>query len=836
MRRFSIILLVCAALTVFVDEALAEGRRVALVVGVGAYENVPVLPNAVNDATAMGELFRKAGFEVVTARTDLGNLAFKRAIREFEETVTDSDMAIVFYAGHGIEVHNQNYLIPTDAKLAKESDVEDETISLDRIITSLEAAKRLRLVILDACRDNPFASKMRRRVATRGITAGLGKVEPAQPDTLIAYAAKDKSVANDGDGDHSPFTTALLNNLTVPGLDIRIAFGRIRDEVLKTTGYMQEPFLYGSLGGGTVALVPAPAVAGAGSPDEAARNDYTVVERLSKKEAWEAFLSKHSTGLYADLARMQLAKLGVGSGLPVISDASIRSSDAPAPITPTVPKVDVPPVAVEPKPTAAELKAWSKLDGSTDPQAVRAFIARYPSSPLVAAAQRRLEILERLARAQEEALRAEREAARQHEEEEKLRKSAEAEQKRLEKEAALLRAQEEQAKAAELKRQRAEAEAAARHREADERAKAAAELAERKAEAERAKAVEAAQRRKEAEERAQALAAARQKAAEDAAARKREAEEAAKIAAAAKTAREAEERERARVAQEAERQERARVSEAAAREKEAQERAKAAEMEARKKEASERAEALAVARRKAAEEATARKQEEEQAAKLAAAAKAARDAEERERVRQAQEEERQERSKAAEISAREKEAQERAKAAEMERRKAEAQAVSQRNREEKFKAAEAEQKRREAADDIKRRQAAAAAKSAAEEQAKQAAAAKAAAAKQRQDAEQARRVAEEAAENRKKVAEAARRNAERQAAAAAAAAEKRRQAAAQAKEAARNRAAQAAPVRAGVHPPVRARVEAQAAPARPAGGSSYGNAEIGASRLMSRMP
>lgn len=832
MRRFPIVIFVLVALTVFADQALAEGRRVALVVGVGAYDHVPSLPNAVNDATAMGELLRKAGFDVVTARTDLGNLAFKRTIRDFEDAVTDSDIALVYYAGHGIEVHSQNYLIPTDAKLVNERDVEDETISLDRIILSLESAKRLRLVILDACRDNPFASKMRRRVATRGVTAGLAKVEPAQADTLIAYAAKDKAVANDGDGEHSPFTTALLNHLTVPGLDIRIAFGRVRDDVLKATGHMQEPFLYGSLGGTTVALVPAPNVVER-SPEDIAKDDFAAVERVSKKEAWEAFLGKYKTGLYADLARMHLAKLSLNPGGAVISDATVRSSDPAAPIAPTVPKVAVPAVAVEPKPTAAELKAWNKLDGSTDLKAVQAFIARYPSSPLAAAAQRRIDILERLARAQEEALRAEREAARQHEEEMKIRKAAEAEQKRLEKEAALLRLQEEKARAAELERQKAEAQAAIRYRESEERAKAALELAERRAEAERVKAAEAAQRRKDAEERASLLAAERQKAADEAAARKREADEAAKIAAAAKAARDAEDRERIRLTEEAERQERARIAEVAAREKEAQERARAAELEARKKEASERAEAVAAARRKAAEEAALRRREDEEAAKIAATAKAARDAEERERLRLAQEAERQERAKAAESQSREKQARDIAQKAEQERRKAEELAAAQRNREEKIKAVEAERKNREAAAEIERRKAAAAAKVAAEEQARQASAAKAVAARQRQEAEQARQKAEEAAENRKKVAEAARRNAERQAAVAAAAADRRRQAAAAAKEAARNRTAQAAPVRGGVHPPARARVEAQAAPA---GGSSFNNNDIGAARLMSRMP
>ena len=131
------------------------------------------------------------------------------------------------------------------------------------MVSSADGAKRLRLIVLDACRDNPFVKSMRRerKTATRAVSAGLGKVEPTSTDTLIAYAAKAGSTADDGDGLHSPFTTAVLKNLTVPGLDVRLAFGRVRDEVLKTTGSRQEPFVYGALGGGNIALVPAPTVA-----------------------------------------------------------------------------------------------------------------------------------------------------------------------------------------------------------------------------------------------------------------------------------------------------------------------------------------------------------------------------------------------------------------------------------------------------------------------------------------------------------------------------------------------------------------------------------------------
>jgi formylglycine-generating enzyme required for sulfatase activity len=180
----------------------------------------------------------------------------RRAIGDFSDTAADADIAIVYYAGHGIEVDGVNYLIPTDAKLARDFDVEDETISLDRVLRAIDSARRLRLVILDACRDNPFAQSMKR--SSRAIGRGFARVEPTTPDTLVAFAAKAGSTASDGDGANSPFTAALLKHIATPGLDIRIALGQVRDEVMETTRPRQEPFVYGSLGGRVVSIVDAP--------------------------------------------------------------------------------------------------------------------------------------------------------------------------------------------------------------------------------------------------------------------------------------------------------------------------------------------------------------------------------------------------------------------------------------------------------------------------------------------------------------------------------------------------------------------------------------------------
>jgi uncharacterized caspase-like protein len=297
----SVVLMLVAA-----TNALAD-KRVALLLSVSNYQNVTRLANPDNDAAAISAVFKQMGFDVVELRRDLGVSEMRRAVRDFAAVAADSDVAVVYYAGHGIEVNGVNFLIPADAKLQSDFDVEDETVPLDRILQAIGPARRLRLVILDACRDNPFAERMTRSVATRSMGRGLAKIEPATADTLIAFAAKAGAVAGDGDGSHSPFATALLNHLATPGLDLRLTLGRVRDEVLRSTGRRQEPFVYGSLGGDTVALVPLaiPKV----DPDAEARRDYEFAAQIGTKEAWTSFLGVHGSGSYATSARAALDKL-----------------------------------------------------------------------------------------------------------------------------------------------------------------------------------------------------------------------------------------------------------------------------------------------------------------------------------------------------------------------------------------------------------------------------------------------------------------------------------------------------------------------------------------------
>jgi uncharacterized caspase-like protein len=236
----------------------------------------------------------------------------RKALREFGNRSRDADVAVVYYAGHGIELDGTNYLIPVDATLETDADVLDETLSLDRVLFAVEPAKKLRLVILDACRDNPFAKTMKRTIASRAIGRGLAKVEPSSPNTMIAFAAKAGSTASDGDSRNSPFAAALVDHLTKPGLDLRKAFGFVRDDVLKATNNTQEPFVYGSLGGNDVTLVPAAPIATAApwsDQDATTRRDYEFALQVNSKPVWDAFIDKHPSGFYTALAKAQRDKL-----------------------------------------------------------------------------------------------------------------------------------------------------------------------------------------------------------------------------------------------------------------------------------------------------------------------------------------------------------------------------------------------------------------------------------------------------------------------------------------------------------------------------------------------
>jgi hypothetical protein len=229
----------------------AEAKRVALVVGNAEYK-IGGLANPVNDASAVAEAFdKRLRFDSVILRKNLGAEAFRSALLEFAREAAGADIGVVYFAGHGTEVGGKNFLIPVDATLARASALALEAIPLETVLEQLDGVRKLRLVILDACRNNLFQLSGARRSMGRGLV----RVEP-ESNTLVAFAAKEGTTADDGKGRHSPYTAALLTHIATPGLEINLLFRRVRTDVLATTGGSQQPAEYHSLGATEIFLVP----------------------------------------------------------------------------------------------------------------------------------------------------------------------------------------------------------------------------------------------------------------------------------------------------------------------------------------------------------------------------------------------------------------------------------------------------------------------------------------------------------------------------------------------------------------------------------------------------
>jgi uncharacterized caspase-like protein len=224
-------------------------RRVALVIGNSAYTSslVSALPNPRRDAKLVADGLRQAGFET-TELTDLDRISMAKALQSFRAKAASADWALIYFAGHGIEINRVNYLIPVDAKLADSGDVELETFSYETMLNTIGGAKALRIIILDACRNNPFKAQMHQTAALRGnLERGLAAPPETEPGTLVVYSAKEGQAAVDGDGANSPFARAFVNQLKVPGRDVRRLFDFVRDDVLEVTSKRQQAYTYGSL-------------------------------------------------------------------------------------------------------------------------------------------------------------------------------------------------------------------------------------------------------------------------------------------------------------------------------------------------------------------------------------------------------------------------------------------------------------------------------------------------------------------------------------------------------------------------------------------------------------
>lgn len=318
MRRFRFGLKAAAALaglTLACDAALAAPDRVALVIGNGAYVAATPLPNPPNDARVIATALKEIGFDVDSGQ-DLNRSAMEKSLRDFLRKARSAKVALLFYAGHGMQVDGRNYLVPVDAKLTDASDLNFETIKLDELMDSLNDSTRSNIVILDACRDNPLARSFAARLgATRSgaVGAGLAAYSSLSSGTLIAFATAPGQTALDGKGSNSPFTQALAKHIRQPGLEIRQMLTRVRADVAEQTGRRQVPWDNSSLFG-EVFLAGLPANTNAPrlpAPEPVAPDEvhWSVIKDMKVAAVFEEFQTRYPKSARAGEAAAKLNEL-----------------------------------------------------------------------------------------------------------------------------------------------------------------------------------------------------------------------------------------------------------------------------------------------------------------------------------------------------------------------------------------------------------------------------------------------------------------------------------------------------------------------------------------------
>jgi hypothetical protein len=289
------------------------------VIGNSAYKQVPALDNPANDATDLADKLGKIGFEVLRG-LDLDYAGMRDIIRRFGEKMTGADVALMFYAGHGLQVAGKNYLVPVDAKIASQADVDFATIDLDLVLRAMEADNRTNIVFLDACRDNPLAQKLAANMGTRSASVGRGLAQAqAGVGTLIAYSTQPGNVALDGQGRNSPFTSALLKTIDSPGLSLGDVMIAVRNDVLQATNGQQVPWDHSSMTG-QFYFVPPAAGQGASTTNAQATLEiafWNSIKDSKNPQLFDAYLKRYPSGAFADIAKINRDQFKVATARPI---------------------------------------------------------------------------------------------------------------------------------------------------------------------------------------------------------------------------------------------------------------------------------------------------------------------------------------------------------------------------------------------------------------------------------------------------------------------------------------------------------------------------------------
>ena len=375
-----------------VPTAAQTAGRVALVVGNSAYAAIGTLPNPGNDAADMAAALRRLGFEVTTA-LDADRVELNDALRAFTRQSAGADVSLVFYAGHGIEMDGVNYLVPVDARLERDTDVRFEAVELDYVLAATVGAG-LRVVILDACRNNPLARSMRRTGASRSVSRGsFGDLDESLlgDETLVAYAAAAGTTAADGTGRNSPYTSALLAYLEQP-LEIGLLFREVRAQVLEATGGAQRPHEYASL------LEEHYLGAATGRDPRAAELalglDRSTRRRIQQRLASAGFSPGPADGMFGPATRAAIRRWQASRGAEATGYLNTAGAQAlgASPVAGAAagpaggPVVDGSPAAVQ---AQQENLFWQSILDSTDAAEFRAYLEQFPNGVFAGLARRR---------------------------------------------------------------------------------------------------------------------------------------------------------------------------------------------------------------------------------------------------------------------------------------------------------------------------------------------------------------------------------------------------------------------------------------------------------------
>ena len=345
---FRLMVLLSLAMTLITASAAHAERRVALVIGNAAYSNAASLRNPRNDANDMAETLKKLGFEVQLG-LDLDQKGFASTIEDFARALDGADVGLFFYAGHGLQLNDKNYLVSVNARLENEFLLAAETMDLTAIVRLMESKAAVNLVFLDACRNNPLAENLRRGLeATKRSAAlgrGLARVEPTSRDTLIAFAAAPGQVAADGNVRNSPFTASLLRNIPRPKVEVSVMLKEVSADVRRATANAQRPqqlsdmsrtFYFAAEPAVAEASAPAPAAKAAAAPaaDDRALDVafWSAAQSANDCESTRVYLQRFPNGAFVDLARLAERRLCFpGRQVTVVEQAAPAPSLTPAP-------------------------------------------------------------------------------------------------------------------------------------------------------------------------------------------------------------------------------------------------------------------------------------------------------------------------------------------------------------------------------------------------------------------------------------------------------------------------------------------------------------------------